>query len=273
MRRMTIVLALLLLAVVASSAGADWLFNKDACQSFVTPQDNFEICLPGDYTKTADITNRVTPPGWVFAAKSYDATRNETCFSFTGPALPQQPATATPYHFGLAFKDYVGGEIKEKSEYWTSRTVASPLPGGSCNFRYDATTQTMTVVVSNDTDAATSVSQVGIRVFPTMQQLETLNASEMPPSSFEPSGIPDGTILGPGEQRSFTVRSVALSDWAVCFQDVQFANAPPQPPCSGHVRLWTQASVNQAPPSTGTASNSTASPAGTKVRTARRRAR
>jgi hypothetical protein len=264
MRKTAIVLTLVLLAAAAPQAQANYLFNKDACQSFVAPQNNFEICLPGNTTAFSTIVApTIQPAGWSFAGKSYNAATNTTCYSFIGPALPQQPPTGTPYHFGINYGDYTGGEFREANEYWTQSTKPSPLPGGACNFNY--ANGTLTVTVSNDTDAATSINQVGVLIFSSPQPLAAMTASQMPPSSFPSSGIPTGTVLNPGEQVSFTVDKVAATASVVCFQSIQVANppSPPAPPCSQavhSVRQWAQAAVAELQPP-GTVASSQGAPA------------
>jgi hypothetical protein len=224
-----------------------YLINKDVRQAFVTPQDNFEICFKGNYLNVPVNRGIIAPPGWnKNVQKSYNPATNETCFSFSGPPLAQQPRGRT-YHFGIGLGTSVK-KAKESNEYWTRSTAPSYTAGGSCGFSYDAATATLTAVLSNDTDAPQVFRQVGYRILDSEPALSSLNRTEMPPSSFIPSGIPDGTVLLPGDEMTFTVAGVAPTQSFVC----NFTAALQNPPPGGYddvVILWIDEVVG-APDST-----------------------
>jgi hypothetical protein len=230
-----VVLMALLLTPCLSHA---YLINKDVRQAFVTPQDNFEICFKGNYLSVPVNQGVIaTPPGWQKngVQKSYNPATNETCFSFSGPLVPQQPQGQT-YHFGLGIGTTIQ-QAKESNEYWTRSTAPSFTAGGSLGFSYNQTTGMVTAVLSNDTNQPQVYRQVGYRLASAAPQLADLNRTQMPPSSFIPSGIPDGTVLLPGEQRTFTVSGVAPTQSFIG----NFTAALQNPPSGGYddvVILW-----------------------------------
>lgn len=228
----------LLLAPCLSHA---YLINKDVRQAFVTPQDNFEICFRGNLLNVPVNRGIIAPPGWAAnVQKSFNPTTNETCFSFSGPALPQQPRGQT-YHFGIGI-GVIMRQARESNEYWTRSTAPSFTSGGSLTFTYNQTTGTVTAVLSNDTNQPQVYRQVGYRVVSTEPQLADLNRNQMPPSSFLPSGIPDGTVLLPGQQRTFAVSGVSSTQYFIG----NFTAALQTPPAGGYddvVILWISEAV------------------------------
>jgi hypothetical protein len=227
------IVTLLVLALLAPAASHGYLINKDVRQAFATPQDNFEICFRGNFLNVPVNRGIIAPPGWNNVQKSYNPATNETCFSFSGPPLKQQPR-GQQYHFGIGLGTTIQRQT-ETREYWTQSTKPSSTPGGSCGFSYNATTGTVSAVLSNDTAVSQTYSRVGFQVLASEPALGALNRVNMPPSSFRPSGIPDGTVLGPGQSRTFTVPQVAPSASFVCNFTVNGAGTP----YGDDVIIWT----------------------------------
>ena len=72
------VVACLTLSALASEARAAFLFNVDVCQTNWAYQDNFEVCVDGDYSHIVFDWVIATPPGWTQSDRWYDAAANKT---------------------------------------------------------------------------------------------------------------------------------------------------------------------------------------------------
>jgi hypothetical protein len=239
-RSLSCVLAGAALLIMSSGAHAGWLFNIDVCQTYSQPQDNFEVCVKGKYTNPPDSIYPL-PSGWTLQPASYSASRDETCFSFVGPGLPQQSSTEWPYHFGLVFNN--ADHVTPNSVYWTRGPVPSPKPGTSCNV-YPANLPDggATFVVSNPGESAVVLDDVRWQVFPEIQPLESMDRGEMPPDSLNPAPMPAGLILAPGEAFAFTIPVSPASASAVCFVTARFPAdvLTEYRPCPLGTSIWTQ---------------------------------
>src|SRR5262245_50787504 len=123
------VVACLTLSALASEARADWLFNLDVCQTNRAGQDNFEVCVDGDYTDVNFDYGVIAPPGWTQSQRWYNAAANKTCFKFAGPPLPQQSGSEWPWHFGIGSSQVSHTNVRDV--YWTRGDIASPKAGVS----------------------------------------------------------------------------------------------------------------------------------------------
>ncbi|HEX5574742.1 MAG TPA: hypothetical protein VFX42_02610 [Gemmatimonadales bacterium] len=240
------------LLMVSSGAHAGWLFNLDVCQTFSQPQDNFEVCVEGNHTHDSLDQGVIAPPGWT-VQRSYDAARNETCFSFVGPALPQQPSSARPWHFGMGSSE-VPGSGKVKSTYWTRGPIPSIKPGTSCNVDASnwATTGVLTFVVSNDTESDVVLEQAGWKLFGAAQPLASMDRDEMPPDSLNPVQLPENLLLSPGGSFTFSVAAPAGSAAsAICETTQRFpadATTDHVSTCPRGTTIWTQESLSPEQP-------------------------
>jgi hypothetical protein len=223
-------------AIVAAHPAGAWLMNKDVWQTFSDPQDNFEVCFSGDFRNVPLDKGVIAPYGWN-VQMSYNASTNTTCFSFAGPALPQQSLSDRPHHFGLGVGQGIS-KVDETREYWTRGPSETATPGGSCGFGYDSATGTASFVVSNDTSEPTVIAEAGWLALDEEPPLEMLNRDDMPGHSFNPAPIPAGTVLMPGDTIEYTVDGVAPHQTLVCFQSVAFAE-PLEEDYPATVSIWT----------------------------------
>jgi hypothetical protein len=209
------------------------LINKDVEQSFVDPQDNYEIVLEGDWRSVSTDPEHVITPFLNGGVQlSYDGTN--TTVSFSGDAIGQG---TFPEHFGFGYgisKDH----SKIKREYWTRQTEQNDTPGCSTGYDYDAATETVTATFANDTDSTVTLADSFFEVFATPLGLADLNRTNLPPGSGNPTGVTPVT-LDPGESVSFVINGVQPSDAVVTFVAVEFTSPPP----GGYdqdVGIWTQ---------------------------------
>lgn len=235
-------LALVALAFVSFPTEMEaFLINKDVYQSFADPQDNFEVVLEGDWRNAETDPDKVISP---FEGEnvniSYDAANNQTTVSFFGPEIQQNQSY--PYHFGFGY-GISQDHDKIIREYWTRAEEGSDVPGGSFGYIYDQETGTVEVLLSNDTYHPTIISDVGFLVLDGDLPLDVMDRENYPPEAFEPSGIPDGTRLEPGEMWVFTIEGVAPHNAIMTYQTVEFAE-----PHGGYlfdVGEWVQVSVER----------------------------
>lgn len=222
-----ILIALLVggLTFSAMQTSAAFLINKDVKQTFVDPQDNFEIELQGDWRDVmTDSAHTINPFGNGQVQISYNpGPPPTTTISFSGDPISMSNDW---HHFGFGYGHFENHGLINR-EYWTRGTIESNVSGGSSSYEYDPESRTMAVTVSNDMVDPTIIADVGYLVFPTEQPLSTMDRNTMPPGSFTPSGIPDGTVLYPGQSISYGITDVQSTDWVVTFQSVRLETPPP----------------------------------------------
>jgi hypothetical protein len=237
------VIACLTLSALASEVRADWLFNLDVCQTNLAKQDNFEVCVDGDYTFVNFDQGVIAPPGWTQSQRWYDAAANKTCFKFAGPPLPQQSGSEWPWHFGIASSQV--SHVNVRDVYWTRGTIASPKAGVSCNVDAAALTATGTLifVVSNDTESPVILETAAWQTSPGLLPLANLDRGEMPPSSLN-TAFEGELSLSPGETFAFTAPVAAgTARAATCFTTVRTPAdvlTYPIPRCPRSVSIWTE---------------------------------
>ncbi len=197
-----------------------FLINKDVKQTFVDPQDNYEIELEGDWRGiTSGVTINPFANGQV--QESYNG--STTTVSFSGDAIPKSNQN---HHFG------VGAGIpknhgKIKREYWTRGNVATDTPGCSTGYYWDQNNSTVMVVHSNDTDDPIIVNQTATWTFENPVGLEMLDMEDLPPDSGTPTEIAPGIVLAPGESAWTIIPGVTPGTQVVTFVGIQYAE--PQP--------------------------------------------
>jgi hypothetical protein len=212
-----------------------WLFNIDVYQSFIDPQDNFEIVIKGDWRGGNQFyTTFQNGNEQVF----HNPVTDETTIMFYGDPIPFD--TTNYQHFGYAHPGapYNSGQIVR--QYWTRVTNQSDTPGGSFGYKYDPNSQEMEVEVMNAMDTAIITTNIRYMVFHEGQPLEDMNRNIWPPRNLTFNGeIENDTILNPGESRSFTIEGVEKNDWIMTFQSVIFEEPPPEG-YNEDVGIWTQ---------------------------------
>lgn len=238
----SILIAACLVALLFPLATGAYLINKDVVQSFADPQDNFEIVLEGDWraakTDPAHVINPFLKGG---VNISYDASTNQTTVSFYGNEIPQDLNRYR--HFGFGY-----GTAQDHSrilrEYWTRGADATDVGGGSTGFIYDPTTGTVAVLIGNDTEFPTMIRDVGFLVFDSEMPLDVMDREGFPPDAFEPSGIPDGTILEPGDEVAFTLEGILPHNAIMVYQTVHAAD-PTTVPYIFDIGEWVQVLVER----------------------------
>ncbi len=215
-------LALLVAAVVTvvmmttTPAGA-FLINKDVKQTFIDPQDNYEVVLEGDWRHAGGFIN---PFANGSVQKSYDG--QNTTISFAGDAIPKGDAW---HHFGFG-AGIPENHSKIKTEYWTKGVVQSKTPGASTGYDYDPGTGTMRVTFGNDTDDAIRLVDSFFDIFIELPALEMLNRINMPPGSGSPTGVTP-MVLYPGQSVELSITNVLPTAGVVTFVEVAFLNPEP----------------------------------------------
>ena len=243
------VVACLTLSALASEARAGWLFNLDVCQTNLAHQDNFEVCVDGDYSQIALDYVIATPGGWGLTDRWYDAAANKTCFKFAGPPLPQQSGSEWPWHFGVSSSQ--AGHMDVRDVYWTRGDIASPKAGVSCNVDAAAVTATGTLVftVSNDTESPVILERAGWQTSSWLLPLDHLDREEMPPSSLN-TAFEGELHLSPGEAFAFTAPlAPGTATAAICFTTVRTPAdvlTYPLPNCPSSVSIWTEQNLPAA---------------------------
>ncbi|MEW6198746.1 MAG: hypothetical protein AB1601_08805 [Planctomycetota bacterium] len=205
-----------------------FLINKDVKQTFVDPQDNYEVVLAGDWRAATGFINPFLNGS---VQKSYDG--QNTTVSFAGDPIPKGNNW---HHFGFGsgiFQDH----SKIKAEYWTRGTAASKTPGASTGYNYNPGAGTMQVTFGNDTQDPVRLVDSFFDVFVELPALEMLNRQHMPPGSGSPTGVTP-MILYPGQSVQFEIPNVLPTDGVVTFVEVAFL----QPDPGGYedtVGIWT----------------------------------
>ena len=219
---LTTIMIILFLGIGSSSYA--WLINKDAYQSFASPQDNFEIVLSGDWRSisTVDVINPFTGGG---VNMSYNpGPPPTTTFSFYGDPISQN--LSYQEHFGLGYGSSENHALI-KNLYWTRGDTISIVPSGSSSYDFDEITMVMLVNISNQSEATTVVKQVSYIISPIEIPLDSMNRQYFPPESLTTSGLPDSIILNPGDSAIFSIPAVNPTDYVMVFQSVRFASPPP----------------------------------------------
>lgn len=237
------VVACLTLSALAQDARADWLFNLDVCQTNLASQDNFEVCVNGDYTWVDFNYGVIAPPGWTQSERWYDAAANKTCFKFAGPPLPQQSSNDWPWHFGIGSSQVQHTNVRDV--YWTRGEIPTPRPGISCNVDASmvATTGMLVFIASNDTEGEVILENLSWATSAWQQPLANLDRGEMPPSSLNPA-FEGELLLAPGEAFTFTTHvAPGTARSAVCFTTVRSPAEVleyPLPKCPRSTSIWTE---------------------------------
>lgn len=238
----SLLVAAYLVALLFPLAMGAYLINKDVKQSFADPQDNFEIVLAGDWrTASTDPDKVINPFADGGVNISYDAATNQTTVSYYGNEIPQD--LENDQHFGFGY-----GTAKDHSkilrEYWTRGADATDVGGGSTGFEYNPETGTVTVLIGNDTEFPTMISDVGFLIFDGEMPLDVMDRQGFPPDAFEPSGIPDGTILEPGDAVAFTLEGILPHNAIMVYQTVHTAD-PKTVPYLFDIGEWVQVLVER----------------------------
>jgi hypothetical protein len=210
-----------------------FLINKDVKQTFVDPQDNYEVVLAGDWRNVlTDPAHVINPFSNGQVQTSYNGT--DTTVSFAGDPIGQNLQFFK--HFGFGYGMSTNHGIIKK-EYWTRGTQQSNTPAASTSYNYSPNSQTMAVMFSNDSDAPIRLTDSFFDVFPELPALAQLNRNDMPPGSGFPTGVTPA-VLFPGEWVSFRIPGVLPTDAVVSFVEVAFLD----PPAGGYndvVGIWT----------------------------------
>jgi|GEM_PF-5758399 len=210
--------ALVTMAVLLTPSPAEaFLINKDVKQTFVDPQDNYEVVLEGDWRAASGFIN---PFANGSVQKSYDG--QNTTISFAGNPIPKGDQW---HHFGFG-SGIPQNHSKIKTEYWTRGTAQSKTPGASTGYDYDPGTGSMRVTFGNDTQDPIRLVDSFFDVFVELPALERLNRIYMPPGSGLPTGVTPA-ILSPGQSIEFTIPNVLPTDGVVAFVEVAFLNPEP----------------------------------------------
>ncbi len=223
-RRISVVVLSLLLAAAPTSLFA-WMVNKDVEQTFATPQSNFETVLQGNVTQglfggVTSVTNPFSNPT---RGQSFDGTNTTIVWAGTN-SIAQ--SAGTKRHFGIFGRGQNPPSVL--AEFWTpaGSGIAGRVPGLGAIVTYPATSGTATGVIRNDSADEITVGQLGWAKVGRDVQLGNLNASGMPPGTFNVITLAD-PILSPGEVTpSFNITTVTTSsDAIVIFVQSQFSGA------------------------------------------------
>ena len=234
------------LVIPATSAQANVTVNVDVIQSWVQPQTDFHLNIRNDYTKCCPVGASYKPAGWSYNGRAYNVQTNLTTYSFSGPAIAQ----GTPAHFGVQIND-VGNVPEPPTWSWTPGACLrvgcrGDLPGAWVGSSYAGISQTTTVILRNNGSDPFALSEVGWLAFSSPQALEDLNRTTMPPSSFNPAGIPDGTVLQPADQVMFTIAGLASDQFLVIYHTAEFVS-PTSDMYTGQAGFWIEAPVSTPP--------------------------
>lgn len=220
-RRVTlgsVLLALLAGLVLQTPTAWGFLINKDVKQTFVDPQDNYEVVLAGDWRHATGYINPF-PNGQV--QTSYDG--QNTTVSFSGTALPQNLNWWHHFGFGAGIPQ---NHAVIKAEYWTRGPKQSPTPGTSTSYDYSPSTQTMRVTFGNDTADPVRLVDSFFDIFTELPPLEDLNRIIMPPGSGYATGVTPAVLL-PGQSVWFDIPGVSPAQAVVAFVEVAFLDPGP----------------------------------------------
>jgi hypothetical protein len=162
-------------------------------------------------------------------AVNFDASTDTTIVQFAGAPIA---GNATAFHtFGYAINAVAsapGGTIVNPGNtdgYWTPGvTIPGHVPEQNISARYLTSLSEVVVTISND-PGTFSLSDVGYLVTSVPYALTSLNRTTLPPGAFVPSGVPDGTTLGPGGSTSFTISGVSLGQYVTIFSDAQWTGS------------------------------------------------
>jgi hypothetical protein len=231
---------------IAPSAYA-WMLSVDVEQLDATPQTAFEMWLDGNVRVTGGgkdpATNAFLTPNRAHLTNDFAMSTVVRFFGMVDPdgagplQVPEIEASpGVKRQFGI-FGD--GPRVpKVLGAYWANGIATPPTnttKGPACvvpsvSFNPLGNGQVEITVTNYDASQSTQISQLGYRKLPINSfSIANLNrktpgtGAGMPPSTFTPSGIADGTVLdqaspsAPGGSVSFTVSGVGLYDDLVVY--------------------------------------------------------
>jgi hypothetical protein len=226
------------------------VLTVDVTQPFTSPEDNFEEVLQGNLVNrlTGPFLNGFSTPNSV--SVHFNAPTNTTIVQFGGPAIAQNPNTR--YTFGVALNNITSGGTTNPNlidEYWTmGQTVEGHIPQQDISVKYSSTLQTATVTISNDPDTF-SLFNVGYLVTNSSFALSSLNRTTLPPGAFTASGVPNGTVLTPGTNTSFTISGVHTGQYVTVFADAKFSGTSSGNPYTDTSGRWFELQATPEPAS------------------------
>jgi hypothetical protein len=217
------------------------LVTMDVTQPFTDAENNLELVLKGD--QRTNLPGQYINP---FAAPNsvnvqFDPTANTTTIIYAGQPIQNDAPALHTLGFAINTLSISSGIVSISPDtidgYWTmNQIIEGHIPQPNISSAYQPSTQTATVTISNDPDTF-SLFHVGYLVTSTSFAFSSLNRTTLPPSSFLPSGIPDGTTLNPGDSVSFSLTGVPQNQFVTVFVDAQYSGSSsgnPYKDFSGH---------------------------------------
>jgi hypothetical protein len=226
------------MTVEVSVASSIWGVNVDTPQGDPRRATNFELLLQGDVTSEINdggltsVTNPFSGP-----TRSSQVFLSNTLVTFSSSVGDSIGPDSFPFHFGV-FGDGVQPAILKGEWSYDPPQQFDDLPFGNPNLDYLFPNNSV-IQDSNQGSSPIDLSEAGYILSPTLIPLESLNRSLMPPSSFNPLPVFDGTYA-PGQSRTFFVPNPS-HEFIIFYQTATFHGGPPSgDPQTGSTGAWTE---------------------------------